>query len=142
MLFWVVCLTEWTSFVWKAKRYKVYSEKCLFWHCCLQLLFIYKAVPQISFFFLLGTWKALSKLQLTFRSWFRRHDVRFSPQDLNFKTLRHCFVDKRAMITTLIFSWLVENPCIFCLWKKKDLNKHWIITKSYKNMQICHPKQL
>ena len=24
-------------YLWRAKRYKVYSEKCLFWHYCLQL---------------------------------------------------------------------------------------------------------
>ena len=34
---------------WRAKRYKVYLGKRLFGHYCLELSFIYKIVPQISF---------------------------------------------------------------------------------------------
>ena len=34
--------------LWRAKRYKVYSGKFLFWHYYLQLWFIYKSMFQIS----------------------------------------------------------------------------------------------
>ena len=34
--------------LWRAKRYKLYSGKCLFWHYYLQLWFIYKTMSQIS----------------------------------------------------------------------------------------------
>ena len=35
--------------LWRVKKYKVYSEKRLFLHYCLQLHFVYNSVFQISF---------------------------------------------------------------------------------------------
>ena len=49
--------------VWKAKSYKVYSWKRLFWDYCLQLSFIYKTVSQVSFkMFFSGDEKLLSEV--------------------------------------------------------------------------------
>ena len=83
--------------VWRAKRYKVYSGKHLFWHYYLQLSFVYKTMSQISF-----------KL---FCSGFLGNEVDFrdikniSPNILaknkNFKKLRHSFVGERALIITM-----------------------------------------
>ena len=48
-----VNFSEWKfqemHWLWRAKKYKVYSGKRLFWHYCLQLPFVYKTVFQISF---------------------------------------------------------------------------------------------
>ena len=35
--------------IWRAKRYKLYSVEHLYWHYCLQLSFVYKTVCPISF---------------------------------------------------------------------------------------------
>ena len=48
-----VNFSEWKfqemHWLWRAKKYNVYSGKRLFWHYCLQLPFVYKTVFQISF---------------------------------------------------------------------------------------------
>ena len=62
---------------WKAKRYKVYSGKRLFWHYRLQLSFVYESVSQIFFnLFCSGDKRLLSEF---FRIWgsFHRHNERF-----------------------------------------------------------------
>ena len=97
--------------VWRAKRYKVYSGKHLFWHYYLQLSFVYKTMSQISF-----------KL---FCSGFLGNEVDFrdimniSPNILaknkNFKKLRHSFVGERALITmTLICPCHWKTLALFC----------------------------
>ena len=64
-------------YLWRAKMYKVYSGKRLFWHYRLQLSFVYKTVPQISFdLFWLGDKRLLSEF-LTKWGWFHGHNERF-----------------------------------------------------------------
>ena len=59
----------------RAKRYKVYLGKCLFWHYRLQLSFIYKTVSQISFnLFWSGDKRLLSEF-LRKWDWFHGHNV-------------------------------------------------------------------
>ena len=71
-------------YLWRAKWYKVYSWKRLFWHYRLQLSFVYKTVSQISFtFFWSGDRRLLSEF---FRQWgwFHVHNERF-PKYLGWK---------------------------------------------------------
>ena len=63
--------------LWRAKRYKIYSGKRLFWHYCLQLFFVHKSVSQMSFnLFCLGDKSLLSEF---LRKWglFQGHNKRF-----------------------------------------------------------------
>ena len=90
---------EETHYLWRAKRYKVYLGKRLFWQYRLQLSFVYKKVSHI---FLNLFWSRDKRLLSDFLrkwGWFHGHNERF-PKYQNFKKLRHGFVDKRAMITT------------------------------------------
>ena len=71
-------------YLWRAKWYKVYSWKRLFWHYRLQLSFIYKTVSQISFtFFWSGDRRLLSEF-LKQWGWFHGHNERF-PKYLGWK---------------------------------------------------------
>ena len=110
-------------YLWRAKRYKVYSWKSLFWHYCLQLSFIYKTMFQISFNLFLSRDKRVYHSSLGNEIDFM-HIMNISPNILaknqNFKRLRHGFVDERALITTTLISschWKTHVP--FCLRKKR-----------------------
>ena len=53
----------------------------------------------------------------------------------NFKKLRHCFVDERALITTtLIFSCLWKTLVPFCLRKKRPENAFLTLIVSYRKV--------
>ena len=63
--------------VWRAKRYKVYSGKRLFWYYYLQLFFFCKTVSQLSFkLFCSGDKSLLSEL-LRKWGWIQGHNERF-----------------------------------------------------------------
>ena len=71
-------------YLWRAKWYKVYSWKRLFWHYRLQLSFVYKTVSQISFtFFWSGDRRLLSEF-LRQWGWFHGHNELF-PKYLGWK---------------------------------------------------------
>ena len=64
--------------LWKAKRYKVYSEKHLFWDYSLYLSLVYKTVSQTSFhLFCSGHKRVLSEFPRKI-GWFQRHNERFA----------------------------------------------------------------
>ena len=95
----------------------MYSGNPLFWHCYLQLSFVYKTVSQISFkLFCLGDKRLLSEF-LRKWGWFQGHSERFLnilAKNSNFKKLRHSFVDETALITTTLISschWKSLVPC-------------------------------
>ena len=136
-------------YLWRATRYKVYSRKCLFWHC-LQLSFAYKTLSQISFnLFCSGDNRFLSEL-LRKSGWLQGHNEHF-PNILanthqNFKKLRQGFVDESALITTTLISschWKTLAP--FCLQKKRLENTFLTLTVNYCKIvhenKLCHPKQ-
>ena len=96
--------------LWRAKRYKVYSGKCLFWHYCLQVSFIYKSVSQVSLnLFCSGDKRLLSE---TLGNVVDFTDImNVFPNILeNFKNLTQGFVDEIAMMTMTLTS--------SCYWKK------------------------
>ena len=109
--------------LWRAKRYKLYSGKRLFWHYCLQLSFVYKTMSQISFNLFcsgdkkfyqssLGNKVDLKDIKNVFRNIFAKN--------WNSKKLKHGFVDERAMMTYKINKFLsLEKPCNFLLAKEK-----------------------
>ena len=112
--------------LWKAKRYKVYSGKRLFWHYYLQLSFIYETVPQISFNCFAREIKGFYQRSLGNEVDFR-DIMNVSPNILaknwNLKKLRHGFVDERALVTTTLISfchWKTLVP--ICLRKKRPEN--------------------
>ena len=90
--------------LWRAKRYKVYSGKRLFWHYYLQLSFVYKTVSQISFkLFCSGDKRLLSEF-LRKWGWFQEHNERF-PKYLGLK---------------LKFQ---KTETRFCKWKSTDIDR-------------------
>ena len=129
-------------YLWRVKRYKVYSGKHFFKHYCLQLSFIYKTMSQISFnLFWLG--------DKGFYQSFLGNEVDFgnimnvSPNILsknqNFKKLRQDFVDKRTMSTTTLTSschWETVVP--FCL--KKKIPESTFLTLTVNSCKIVQKK--
>ena len=112
-------MKKWTSFE-EQKVYKVYSRKCLLWHYCLQLSFVYKIVSQISFnFFCSGDKRLLSDF-LRKWGWFHKHNERFPKylsQKLKFwKTVTRLCRWKSSDHNINIFLSL-ENPCAFLIAK-------------------------
>ena len=108
-------------YLWRAKRYKVYSGKRLFWHYCLQLSFVYKTVSQISFnLFWSGDKRLLSEFLRKWR-WFHGHNERF-PKYLGWKfelqnaETRFCRWKSTDNSDINIFLSL-ENPSTFLLAK-------------------------
>ena len=63
--------------LWRAKRYKVFSGKRLFWHYYLQLSFVYKTVSQIFFELFCSLDKKLLSEFLRKWGWFQGHNERF-----------------------------------------------------------------
>ena len=104
--------------LWRAKRYKVYSGKRLFWHYCLQLPFVYQTISQISFNLLYSGDKGFYQSSLGKEIDFREI-INVSPnilaQNQNFKKLRNVFVDERELITTTLTS--------SCHWKTLFLSQ-------------------
>ena len=108
---------------WRAKRYKVYSGKRLFWHYCLQLSFVYKTFCQIfKNLFCLGYKRLLSEF-LKKSGWFQGHNGRF-PKYLDYKLkfqkieTGFCWSKSTDNNDINIFPSL-ENPCTFFLDKEK-----------------------
>ena len=67
-------------------------------------------------------------------------------KNLNFKILRHRFVDARALITTaLICSCHWKTLVPFCLQKKRPENLFLTLIVNYRKIaqknKLCHPKQ-
>ena len=117
----------------------------MFWHCSLQLSFVYKTVSQISFnLFCAGDKRLLSEVDFT-------DMMNVSPNILaknqNFKKLRQGFVDERAMITiTLISSCHWKTLVPFYLQKKRPENVFSTLTVNYckivQKNKLCHSKQI
>ena len=68
--------------------------------------------------------------------------------DQNFKKLRHCFLDERATITTILISVCHWKTLVLFVFKKKKTWKHIFKTNSElsqnhteKNLFICQTKQ-
>ena len=137
-------------YLWRAKRYKVYLRKRLFWHYRLQLLSSTK--PCLRFFKICfdreieGFYYSSLENEVDFSK-----VMNVSPNILakkwNFKKLRHSFVDKRAMIITTATSychWKTLAP--FCLRKKSPENAFLILTVNYfkivQKNKLCYSKQL
>ena len=135
--------------LWQAKKYKLYSGKRLFLHYYLQLSFVCKTVPEISFKLFCSEIKG-------FYQSFLGNDVDFSDimndplnilaKNWNFKKLRHLFVDERALITTALVSscnWKTLVP--FCLRKKRPENAFLTLIVNYHKIvqknKLCYSKQ-
>ena len=130
--------------VWKAKRYKIYSGKHLFWRYYLQLYFVYKTMSQISFkLFCSGDKRLLSEF-LKKLGWFQGHDERFPKYlewKLKFQKNWETFVDERALIaTTLMFSCHWKTLVTFCLREKRPEKAFLILIVSYR--KIIHKNKL
>ena len=124
-------------YLWKAKRYKVYSRKRLLWHYRLQLSFVYKKLSQISFnLFWSGDKRFLSEFLGKWR-WCHGHNERFAKylgQKLKFqKTETWCCRWKNTDNNDINIFLSLENPN-FSLPKEKTWKGilQWIITKSYR----------
>ena len=101
--------------LWKAKRYKVYSGKRLFWHYHLQLLFFCKTVSQISFNLFCSGDKRLFLSKFLWRlGWFYEHNQRFPEyrggklwkQIMPFKTkVNWLFTDIWCYLVIGCFGW-------------------------------------
>ena len=62
---------------WCSQNLDFLENKCLFWHYHLQLSFIYKTVPQISFnLFCSGDKRIFVRVRFI-RGWFHGHNKRF-----------------------------------------------------------------
>ena len=109
-------------YLWRAKMYKVYLGERLHWHYRLQLSFVYKTVPQISFKLCFSGDKKLLSEVLRKWGWFRdtmNVSLNILAKNQNFKKLKNCFVDERAMIKTTLISSCHWKTCVpFCLPKK------------------------
>ena len=127
--------------LWRAKMYKVYSRKRLFWQYRLQLSFVYKSVSQISF--ICFDWEKKGFYQSS-----KGNEVDFTDimnvssnilaKNWNFKILRHTFEDKRTMITTaLTFSCHWKTLLPFCAFLTLTVNYRKIVQKS----KLYHSKQ-
>ena len=100
--------------LWRARGYKVYLGKRLFWHYYLQLSFVYKTVSQNSFkFFFSGDKSPLVEFLMKWA----RDIMNVSPnilaignfENLKFGKLRQRLLNERVLITTALMS--------FCRWK-------------------------
>ena len=110
-------------YIWRAKRYKVYSTKRLFWYYYLQLSFVYKTASQISFtLFCSGDKRLWSEF---LRKWglFQRHNERFPKylaQKLKFQKTETQFCRWKSTDNNEINIFLsLENPFTFLLAKEK-----------------------
>ena len=132
----------------RAKKYKVYSWKHLFWHHRLQLSFVYKNMSQIYFkLFCSGDQRLLLDF---FRKicWIHIHDVRF-PKNLGsavkFKKLWYDFVDKKNDCNGINISLSLESPLPFCLRKKIPEKAFLTLKVNFRKIieknNLCHPKQ-
>ena len=126
-------------YLWRTKMYKVYSGKRLLWYCRLQLSFVYKMGSQTSFNLFWSGGKRLLSEFLRKWGWFHRYNERFP-------RTRQGFVDKRAMITTVLTSschWINLVP--FCLWKKIPETEFLTLAVNYRKIaqknKLCHSKQ-
>ena len=73
--------------LWRAKRYKVYSGKSIFWHYYLQLSFVYKTMSQISFKLFCSEDKRFLAEFLRKWGWFQGHNERF-PWNIIWKAIQ------------------------------------------------------
>ena len=123
-------------YLWRVKRYKVYSGKRLFWHYYLPLSFVHKTVSQISLnLFWLGDKRLLLKDKMN-----------VSPNVLAQKVSRHCFVGKMTMIRmALTSSCYWKNLVLSCLEKKIVQNAFLPLTVNYckipQKNKLFHSKQ-
>ena len=135
-------------YLWRAKRYKVYSGKRLFWHYCLQLSFVYKTVSQISFnLFWSGDRRLLSEF-LRKWGWFQGHNERF-PKYLGWKLkfrkteIRFCR-QKDTDSNSINFVLSLENPCTFLLAKKRPENVFLTMVVNHRKIEqknkLCYPE--
>ena len=124
------------------KRKKVYLEKRLFWHYCLQLSLIHKIISQILF-------NLFCSSSLENEGDFR-DIMNVSPSILaknqNFKKIIHGFVDEEVLVTTtLTFSGYWKTLVRFFLRKKIPENAYLTLIVYYREIvqqnKLCSPKQ-
>ena len=133
-------------YLWRAKRYKVYSWKRLFWHYRLQLSFVYKSVSQISFDREIeGFYQSSLGNEVDFTD-IMNVSLNILAKNWNFKKLKHGFVDKRAVITTALKSSCHRKTLVpFCLQKKRPENAFLTLTVNYCKIEqknkLYHSKQ-
>ena len=106
----------------KSKKKQFILGKCLFWHHCLKLSFVNKAVSQISFkLFCSGDKRLLSEF-LKKWGWFQAHNVCFLKclgWKLKFQKTETQFWRWKSTDSNNINIFLsLENPCTFLLTKK------------------------
>ena len=108
--------------LWRAKRYKVYSRKRLFWHYCLQLSFVYKVMSQNTRE-IKGSYQSFLGNEVDFRD-IKNIYPNILARNYTFRKLGHGFVEERALIMTLISSChsktLVTVDC-----ERKDPKTHF-----------------
>ena len=108
-------------YLWRTKRYKVYPGIIYFDIIVFSSLSSSKSFVKFLNIFLLRRLKAFIRFHEE-KSWNHKHGVRFPKylsSRLNFRKLRHGFVNERAMITTTLMSscdW--KTLVTFCLQKK------------------------
>ena len=124
------------------KRKKVYLEKRLFWHYCLQLSLVHKIISQILF-------NLFCSSPLENEGDFR--DIMNVSRSIlaknqNFEKMIHGFVDEEALVTiTFTFSGYWKTLVRFCLRKKIPENAYLTLIVYYRKIvqqnKLCSPKQ-
>ena len=113
--------------VLKSKKYKVYLGKCLFWHYCLQLSFVFKTLSQIPFnLFCLGDKRVLtgkrllsgSEMMISETKWTQIPQIFWLKIKIKETETQFCRWKSNNNNNIKIFLSL-ENPCAFLLVKEK-----------------------
>ena len=131
------------------RRYIREDYTCIIYHLVLLSSAVFLTQNRISFkLFCSGDKRFLSEF-LRKRGWFQGYNKcfpRYFGWKLNFKKLRHGFVDERALTTTTLISschWKALVP--FCSRKKRPENAFLILIVSYRKIVLknrsYHSKQ-
>ena len=133
-------------YLWKAKRYKVYSGNIYFGIIIFSCF--WSTVPCLGFLLICFDWEIKGFYQSSLGNEVDFTDtMNVSPnamaRNLDFKKLRHGFVDKRTVITTTLTSSC--HPCTFLL-AKENTWKHILtlnseLCKIVQKNKLCHSKQ-
>ena len=136
-------------YLWRSKRYKVYSGKNLFWHYRLQLSSSANSCLRFRLICFDRAKKGFYESSLGNEVDFT-DIMNVSPNILaknqNFKKLKHGFVDKRTMITTALTSSCHWKTLVrFCLQQKIPENAFLTLTVNYPKIpqktKLCYSKQ-
>ena len=115
--------------LWRAKRYKVYSGKRLFWHYYIQLSFVY--IP-FKLFCSGNFYQSSLGNEVGFRD-IMNVSPNISTKNWNLKKLRHGFVDESALITITLkpsCHWKTLVP--FYLQMKRPENEFLTLIVNYR----------